>query len=83
MTVSGMVMLKRNMFVVDYAAIIVLLIENPRSCAGKRLPNKTLWFCSREFITLKGMRKGVFRMRNSEERKVTRRGLMFLNGKGI
>jgi hypothetical protein len=31
----------------------VLLIENSRSCAGKRLYDSILWFCSREFTTLK------------------------------
>ena len=30
-------------------------IENSRSCAGKWLHNNRLWFCPREFTTLKGM----------------------------
>ena len=34
---------------------IVLLIENSRFCAGKRLYNNRLWFRSREFTTLKGI----------------------------
>ena len=36
-------------------AVIVLLIENSRSCAGKRLYSNRLWLCSREFTTLKGI----------------------------
>ena len=35
--------------------VIVLVIENSRSCAGKWLYNNRLWFCSREFTTLKGI----------------------------
>jgi hypothetical protein len=37
---------------------IVLLIENSRSCAGKWLYSNRLWFCLREFTTLKGMNDG-------------------------
>jgi hypothetical protein len=34
---------------------MVLLIENSRSCAGKCLHTNRLWFCPREFTTLKGI----------------------------
>ena len=37
------------------ALIVLLLIENSRSCAGKQLHNNRLWLCSREFATLKGV----------------------------
>ena len=36
--------------------IIVLLNENSHSCAGKRPYNNMLWFCPREFTTLKGIK---------------------------
>jgi hypothetical protein len=32
----------------------VLLIEDSRSCVGKRPYDNMLWFCSWEFTTLKG-----------------------------
>ena len=35
---------------------ILLPIENSRSCAGKRLYHGKLWFPSREFTTLKGIK---------------------------
>ena len=34
---------------------MAILIENSCSCAGKWLYYNRLWFCSREFITLKGI----------------------------
>ena len=37
----------------------MLPIENSRSCAGKRLYNSTLWFCSREFTALKDINQHV------------------------
>jgi hypothetical protein len=37
------------------AVVILVLIDNSGSCAGKWLYNNRLWFCSREFTTLKGI----------------------------
>jgi hypothetical protein len=39
--------------------IMVLMIDNSRSCAGKRPSSNMLWFCSREFIALKGITKHI------------------------
>jgi hypothetical protein len=36
---------------------MLLLIENSRSYASKWLHDNRLWFCSREFTTLKGIKK--------------------------
>jgi hypothetical protein len=48
----------RQRYAADMAGnlcFIVLLIQNSRSCAGKWLYNNRLWFCPREFTTLKGI----------------------------
>ena len=37
------------------SSVILILIENSRSCAGKRLCNDRLWLSPREFTTLKGI----------------------------
>jgi hypothetical protein len=39
---------------------IVFPTENPRSCADTWPHNNKLWFCSREFTTLKGMLAGIY-----------------------
>jgi len=51
--------LRRRSFLLTFGregSIILLPIENSRSCAGKWLYNNRLSFCSREFTTLKGIR---------------------------
>jgi hypothetical protein len=46
---------------------ILILIENSGSCAGKWLCNNRLWFCSREFTTLKGISSDMGRWGSSDE----------------
>jgi hypothetical protein len=54
----------------------VFPVENPRSCAGKRLGNNRLWFCPRESTTLKGttMNVGITQGGDLQTAKVGRQG---------
>ena len=47
---------------------IVLLVEDSRSCVGKRACSNMLWFCSLQFTTLKGITPVSYIRSEIEER---------------